>query len=110
MTAFRRFVVRFVVLLSLGLSGAAFGQSGERGSIPPGTSQDGSRPSDGAIKGGAILPGETAGVPEKAPSRCDELQGTLREDCLKQERDAASGATKIPLPSERETRSPERAD
>ena len=99
-----------VLLLSVAVAVAApaFGQSGERGSIPPGTSQDGSRPSDGAIKGGAILPGESAGVPQKALSKCDELQGTLRDDCLKQERAAASGATKTP--SERETRSPERAD
>ncbi|MGH8733772.1 MAG: hypothetical protein ACREVB_08830 [Burkholderiales bacterium] len=101
-----------VLLLSVAIAFAApaFGQSGERGSIPPGSSQDGSRPSDGAIKGGAILPGESAGVPQKAPSpsRCDELQETLREDCLKQERDAASGATKAP--SEPRTRPPERAD
>jgi|SRR5688500_17752206 len=97
-----------VVVTAVAFSIGAFAQSGERGSIPPGTSQDGSRPSDGAIKGGAILPGESAGVPQKALSKCDELQGTLREDCLKQERAAASGATKTP--SERETRLPERAD
>jgi hypothetical protein len=61
------------------------------GSLPPGTSQDGSRPADGAIKGGAILPGETAGVPGK--KKCEELTGTLREDCLKQEREAGTGST-----------------
>jgi hypothetical protein len=88
-------VVRALSILALAFTTAAIGQ-------------DGSRPSDGALKGGAILPGESAGVPQKAPSKCDELQGTLRDDCLKQERDAASGATKAP--SERGTRSPERAD
>ena len=72
------------------------------------SAQDGSRPSDGAIKGGAIVPGESAGIPQKTPSKCDELQGTLREDCLKQERDAAAGATKTP--SEPRTPPPQRAD
>ena len=48
--------------------------------------QDGAAPSEGAIKGGSILPGESGGMPEgtaKAPSteglkRCYELSGTLR--------------------------------
>jgi hypothetical protein len=44
-----------------------------------------------AIKGGAILPGETAGVPGKA--KCEDLTGTLREDCLKQEREAGTGSS-----------------
>ena len=62
-----------------------------------GASTDGSRPSDGAIKGGAIVPGETAGMPdERAKSRCSDLQGTLREQCLARERDATSGATRLP--------------
>ena len=63
------------------------------GRSPPGTSQDGSRPADGAIKGGSILPGETSGVPGK--KKCEELTGTLREDCLKQEREAGTGSTDI---------------
>ena len=75
----------------LALAGPVLPQTGERGSIPPGTSQDGSRPADGAIKGGAILPGETAGVPGKA--KCEDLTGTLREDCLKQEREAGTGSS-----------------
>jgi hypothetical protein len=62
------------------------GQEGQRGSIPPGTSRDGSAPGDGALKGGAILPGA------KASDRCKDLSGTLREDCLRQARDAAAGA------------------
>jgi hypothetical protein len=105
MTAFRLFIAGF----ALTLSGAALGQSGERGSIPPGQSRDGAAPSDGAIKGGTILPGETGGMPDK---RCEELSGTLREECLKQEREAASGETRRPgerpsaLPRERDPRRP----
>jgi len=107
MTAFRLFVAG----LALALSGAALGQTGERGSIPPGQSKDGAAPSDGAIKGGSILPGETAGIPEK---RCEELSGSLREDCLKQERAAGTGETKAPVPildpSDTRKKSTERAD
>lgn len=92
----------FIAVLALGLAGAAFGQSGERGSVPPGQSRDGAAPSEGALKGGTILPGETSGVPDGRPSsvppgeraaRCYELQGTLREECLKQEREAGAGGT-----------------
>ena len=106
MNAFRL----FVTLLAVALAGAAFGQSGERGSTPPGQSRDGAAPSDGAIKGGAILPGESGGMPDRAKleKRCDELSGTLREDCLKQQREAASGETK--LPSDIRRKLPERAD
>jgi hypothetical protein len=86
-----------LVVLAFALSGAALGQTGERGSLPPGQSKDGAAPADGAIKGGAILPGETGGLPDKdkVEQRCEELSGTLREDCLKQQREAAAaGATR----------------
>lgn len=96
-----------LAVLLLSVSGLALGQSSPgsegRGSTPPGTARDGSRPSDGAIKGGSILPGESAGVPDsKLPSdrgleRCKELSGSLREECLRKERDAAAGGTKPPL-------------
>jgi hypothetical protein len=98
----------FLLLVAIALAGTAVAQTGERGSTPPGMSQDGAKPADGAIKGGAIVPGESAGVPQKTPSRCNELEGTLREDCLKREREAAGGATKDPSDSRK--RSPERAD
>lgn len=71
-----------------------------RGSVPPGLSQDGARPADGAITGGSIAPGERAGVPSDGQSdkngaaaggsasrlqRCYQLEGTLREQCLADE-------------------------
>ena len=85
-------VLRIVFIVAAwALAGPVLPQAGERGSLPPGTSQDGSRPADGAIKGGAILPGETAGVPGK--QKCEQLTGSLREDCLKQEREAGTGST-----------------
>lgn len=88
-----------------GLAAAQTGSGdGSRASTPPGTARDGSGPSDGAIKGGAILPGESGGVPDTAPgatppadralSRCYELSGTLREQCLRDARSAGAGGTR----------------
>ena len=96
--------MRTLVLAVLLSSTAAFAQTAgdaTRGNTPPGMSQDGSKPADGAIKGGSILPGEGAGVPKKDPTtgatqgqqRCDELSGVLREQCLEKERSAASGSS-----------------
>ena len=99
----------FLVTLSL-MCAVAFaqtpGKTGEpqRGSIPPGMSQDGSRPADGAIMGGTpIAPGETAGTPNRTPSesaeakkRCDELTGSLRDQCLEKDRSGATGSTRAP--------------
>jgi len=112
MDAFDGFKV-LVATLCMTAVAAAFDQNtGERGSIPPGQSKDGAAPADGAIKGGSILPGESSGMPDQAKSqaRCDELLGTLREDCLERERNAASGDTRRPETSDTRTRSPERAD
>ena len=62
-----------------------------------GSSADGSGPADGAIKGGSIVPGETGGVPtDRGASRCSDLTGTLREQCLAQERGASTGGTQLP--------------
>ena len=86
-------------MAALAFASEAWPEEGRRGSIPPGQSRDGAAPSGGALKGGAILPGETAGMPdergkrEDLEQRCKELAGTLREDCLKQGRDAAPGAS-----------------
>ncbi|HET7366430.1 MAG TPA: hypothetical protein VFJ70_22885 [Burkholderiales bacterium] len=80
-----------------------------RGNTPPGMSQDGSGPADGAIKGGSIRPGESAGQPNTggtAPSsdqrvqRCEQLDGKLRDDCLKDEQSPATGTS---MPSIRRT-------
>jgi len=105
--------MRRAVIIALFLSTVpAFAQTtGDpaRGNTPPGMSQDGSRPADGAIKGGSIRPGESAGQPNTggtAPSteervqRCEQLDGKLREDCLKDEASPASGAS---VPSIRRT-------
>jgi hypothetical protein len=80
----------------------ARGDTGSRGNVAPGRSRDGSGPADGAIKGGTILPGEQGGIPDdkakgsagaggSAPKarRCDELSGSLREQCLEKERRGA---------------------
>jgi hypothetical protein len=100
----------FLVFLSF-VCGVAFAQAtgdGARGSTPPGMSQDGARPADGAIKGGSsIAPGETGGLPNRKPSdaaeakkRCDEMSGSLREQCLEQDRSSASGGSAPAEPAE----------
>lgn len=102
MNPFRMIAV--IALLSLaGLASAqAPGNEDTRGSVPPGSAADGSRPGDGAIKGGSIVPGESGGMPNAAPSaerdrRCNELSGSLRDDCLLKEQSASTtGATKAP--------------
>lgn len=69
----------------------------ESSSAGKGTAADGSRPADGAIKGGSILPGERSGMPDdRAKSRCADLTGTLKEQCLEQEQGASGGGTRLP--------------
>ena len=90
----------FLAAAMMGLAALAYAQApgDARGTVPPGTSADGSGPADGAIKGGSIVPGETAGMPDKSPlpteriRRCYELSGTLREECLLKEQDASTGS------------------
>jgi len=82
-----------LITLLFAIASTVCAQSEERGSAPVGQSRDGAAPADGALKGGTILPGESSGMPDgkdsaKMKLRCDELTGTLREDCLKQEREA----------------------
>jgi hypothetical protein len=100
----------YALILALSFCSAALAQTtgdGARGSTPPGMSQDGARPADGALKGGSILPGEQGGLPgKKDPAgptssserlqRCDELTGVLRDDCLRKERSAAGGSSAPP--------------
>ena len=87
-------------LVLLSLAAPAFAQSTDNPSSTPlgrGAGTGDSRPSDGAIQGGAIVPGETGGMPtDRAASRCSDLTGTLREQCVARERDAGAGATRLP--------------
>jgi hypothetical protein len=87
-------------LVFLSLAAPVFAQSTDNPSSTPlgrGAGTDGTRPADGAIKGGTILPGETAGVPtDRAASRCADLTGSLREECLAQERNVSAGGTRLP--------------
>jgi len=61
-----------------------------RGNVPPGRSRDGSAPAEGAIKGGAAAGGSSPKAAERADKlqRCNELSGSLREQCLEKERSA----------------------
>jgi hypothetical protein len=77
---------------------AAFAQAAEQRPIPPG----GSRPADGALKGGSI-DGDvsTSPTPRAEVQRCRELLGKLREQCLR-DLGAAAGSSSPPpgaLPS-----------
>jgi hypothetical protein len=85
--------MRLLFAAAVLLASASFSLAQDRGSIPPGTSQDGSSAAEGAIKGGAIQPGERSGLPEKNLARCRELSGTLREQCLKDAESAGGGTT-----------------
>ena len=94
----RLHTVRCVFVLALATFGSAgVAQTSGAPSPDKGTAADGSRPADGAIKGGSILPCESAGMPNsQAKSRCADLTGTLKEQCLAQEQDASAGATRLP--------------
>ena len=110
--------MRTMILLVLFLIGGfAAAQDGTRGSTPPGMSQDGAHPAEGAIQGGSLAPGEKAGVPQKpqekdqagsaaaggsaqsGAERCYQLEGVLREQCLSKEAEAARAP--ISAPAER---------
>ena len=76
-----------------------------RGNTAPGASRDGSAPGDGAITGGSIAPGERGGMPsgrdtntgrEDSLKRCNDLEGMLREQCLRNAENAGSGSTSVP--------------
>ncbi len=83
-------------LATLAFSGFCLAQDAGRGSIPPGTSQDGSSAAGGALKGGSIAPRESTG---RAINRCKDLQGTLREQCLRDASGASTGGTRPDSPA-----------
>jgi hypothetical protein len=86
-----------LVLALTGFGGASFAQTSGAPAPDKGRAADGSRPADGAIQGGSILPGETAGMPDAAAkSRCADLTGILREQCLESEQSASGGGTRLP--------------
>src|SRR6266516_4711182 len=101
-----------IVLIAFLLSGAALAQTPGLGETRPSVpgARDGAGPAEGAIKGGSVKerePAVEAAKPQadsdRAISRCNELSGTLREDCLRQERNAGTGGTR---PSEPATAPP----
>ena len=81
----RHGLVGIALAAVLGVSAAAGVENGERhGSSPAGTSQDGSRPDEGAIKGGSIegTKGADKVRERRSDERCRDLEGTLREQCV----------------------------
>lgn len=100
----RSAVLRLLAALVLATaSGPAAAQSpGERGSVPPGTSRDGSGPAAGAIKGGSIAPDLTQRpARERDVARCQQLAGDLRTQCLR-DLDPGAGGTQPPQGASRE--------
>ena len=108
--------MRLILFLALSLvssfAAAQADRDADRGSTPPGLGQDGARPAEGAIQGGAIAPGETGGTPRKDPGtgqeapaaagtasplqRCYQLEGTLREQCLADQLNKEGAAPRAP--------------
>ena len=87
-------MMSLVGLLSIPAAWAAEGDE-RRGSVPPGTSQDGSGPSAGAIKGGSIDrkdAADTDSKPQPEIARCRDLTGTLRDQCIADARKDAGRA------------------
>lgn len=104
-----RLIACIAIFFASGYALAQSGANGARGSTPPGLSQDGARPAEGAIKGGSIAPGESGGMPRKDGARrdgkeaaaggaasrlqrCYQLEGTLREQCLTDQAVSKEGA------------------
>jgi hypothetical protein len=84
-------------LATIAATGSASAQpTDERpGTVPPGTAADGSRPSEGAIKGGVS---DRPGIEERV-ERCNSLQGTLREQCLRDAMNPSAGASRPAPPA-----------
>lgn len=102
MGAWRLFMLLSVAWIAM--AGAQTPEStGVRGSIPPGTSRDDSRPSEGAIEGGSVG-GREPGAPvlksgralQKETNRCKQLKGVLRDQCLNDLGKASARGTRPP--------------
>jgi hypothetical protein len=108
-----RTILLAVVLCLPGFAAAQDAGDATRGSTPPGMSQDGARPAEGALKGGTLAPGESGGTPDAEPAksapgsaaaggssrqlaRCYELDGSLREQCLADDASKRSGPARAP--------------
>jgi hypothetical protein len=101
------------------LAGAQSGYAQAAQEAP--ASPDGAKPSDGAITGGSIKRGGGAGTEgatpgigaetssEEAVKRCNEMTGTLREQCLLQEKGAGAGGTRAPASGPEERKADPRA-
>jgi hypothetical protein len=100
----------FLTLIAIALCTPAFAQTPGVGDTRPSVpgARDGSAPADGAIKGGsmdksgpAIDANKPASEPDSAIARCHDLSGSLRDDCLRQERErnAGAGATRATEPA-----------
>lgn len=97
----RRFPVAALGLAAALTASLAAGADAHRGraSVPPGASQDGAQPGEGAIKGGSLEGRRATDSPierRKEVERCRDLAGTLREQCL---RDARSEPVVPPVPA-----------
>ena len=71
---------------------AAQAPGAARGGIPPGSAADGSRPSDGAIRGGVQ---DRLPIEERV-NRCKDLKGELRDQCLRDAMNSGAGSTRAP--------------
>ena len=100
----------FITVFLLAFSAAAIAQTPGLGDTRPSVpgARDGSAPADGAIKGGSLEksgPAVDATKPQteadSALARCHDLSGSLRDDCLRDERNrnAGAGATRAPEPA-----------
>jgi len=99
-----------ITVMAFTLSAPVWAQTPGVGDTRPAVpgARDGSAPADGAIKGGSL---EKSGPAIEAPkpqveadtsiARCHDLSGSLREDCLRDERNrnAGAGGTRAPEPA-----------
>ena len=86
-----------VALVTLFWSITAFAQTpglGETRPVDPAARDEAS----GDVKKPPAAPERSRSDNDRAPSRCTELTGSARDDCLRNERAASAGATRRPEP------------